>query len=372
MNANNGESLMKLLIVALSVFIMAASPATQSDSTASKPTTSRSRDRGRFPKDGFAKKYPAWFKSDEALRFADNCLTWQTPAGGWQKNMDQTAKPRDPNWTAEKFAHSGTFDNSATIPQILFMGRMFKATGLPRFRDSYLRGVDYVLNAQYPNGGWPQYYPDPDGYRVNITFNDGAMINVMTFLRGLADHGDPELIDAPRVERAMDAIRRGVDCILKCQIRVNGQLTGWCAQHDPNTFAPAGARSYELPSISGGEGSEVLSFLMDLPDPSPDVRQAIHSASTWLDRGRITGLREKMVNRNKVMVADPNAPPLWARFYDIQTNRPMFSGRDGVPRWDITEIEAGRRNGYGWYTTSPAKVLKKYKNWSRVFPKQPG
>ena len=64
------------------------------------------------------------------------------------------------------------------------------------------------------------------------------------------------------------------------------------------------------------------------------------------------------------MVADPSAPPLWARFYELGTNRPMFCGRDGVKRYSLAEIEYERRNGYSWYTDSPAELLQKdYPAW---------
>ena len=46
--------------------------------------------------------------------------------------------------------------------------------------------------------------------------------------------------------------------------------------------------------------------------------------------------------------ADPQAPPLWARFYNIQTNTPIFCSRDGIPRKTLAEISHERRNGYSW------------------------
>ena len=39
------------------------------------------------------------------------------------------------------------------------------------------------------------------------------------------------------------------------------------------------------------------------------------------------------------MVADPSAGPLWARFYEIGTNRPMFVGRDGIVHDHLADIE---------------------------------
>ncbi|HVF97585.1 MAG TPA: pectinesterase family protein, partial [Flavisolibacter sp.] len=55
---------------------------------------------------------------------------------------------------------------------------------------------------------------------------------------------------------------------------------------------------------------------------------------------------------------------IWARFYDIETNKPFFTGRDGIKRWDVSHIESERRNGYAWYGTWPQKLLEKdYPVW---------
>ena len=65
--------------------------------------------------------------------------------------------------------------------------------------------------------------------------------------------------------------------------------------------------------------------------------------------------------RDQVLVDDPSATePLWARFYDIETNRPFFCGRDGVKKWSLNEIEAERRAGYAWIRPFGEAVLKEY------------
>jgi PelA/Pel-15E family pectate lyase len=101
---------------------------------------------------------------------------------------------------------------------------------------------------------------------------------------------------------------------------------------------------------------------MDLPDPSPAVRAAIHAAAAWYEAHKVTGIRLDWVNGERVAVADPNAPPLWARFYEIPTGKPMFWA-DGRVRWNYNEMEPARRNGYNWYSTQAAAVLKKYAAW---------
>jgi PelA/Pel-15E family pectate lyase len=69
---------------------------------------------------------------------------------------------------------------------------------------------------------------------------------------------------------------------------------------------------------------------------------------------------------DRVVVQDAQAEPLWARFYDISTNRPIFSGRDGIIKDHLAEIEDERRTGYRWYVNSPAALLEKdYPAWQK-------
>jgi len=64
-----------------------------------------------------------------------------------------------------------------------------------------------------------------------------------------------------------------------------------------------------------------------------------------------------------VVVDDPSAPPIWARFYEIDTNRPFFCGRDGVKKYSLAEIELERRSAYAWLRPFGEKVMKEYPKW---------
>ncbi|MBZ5617609.1 MAG: pectate lyase [Acidobacteriia bacterium] len=152
---------------------------------------------------------------------------------------------------------------------------------------------------------------------------------------------------------------------LKTQVKVAGKLTAWCAQHDEKTLLPAKARAYEHPSLSGSETVGTVQFLMGIDHPSPEVTRAIQAAIAWFDAVRITGIRLERIaapgtprGYDQVVVEDPTAPPLWARFYEIGTNRPIFSGRDSVIKYRLSEIEYERRNGYRWYVDRPAILFK--------------
>lgn len=124
---------------------------------------------------------PGWYGSSEAVRIADNVLLYQHESGGWPKNIDmaEVLSEEDETRIREEQAAGGTtlsnitIDNGATYTPMRYLARVYEATGEERFKESFLRGVDYLVEAQYENGGWPQYHPIREGYYENVTFNDG-------------------------------------------------------------------------------------------------------------------------------------------------------------------------------------------------------
>ncbi|HEX2202613.1 MAG TPA: pectate lyase [Longimicrobium sp.] len=306
----------------------------------------------------------AWFRTDTARRLADVLVTYQTPGGGWSKRIDFT-RPRRPgeSWASEA-GWIATLDNGATTSQLVFLARAFAAHGDPRHRASFERGVEYLLAAQQPTGCWPQVYPLRGGYHDAATFNDDATIHALEVLRDAAA-GEPSLVPAETRARAAGAVERGVGCILATQVRVGGRRTVWGAQHDPIGFAPVKARAYEHASLSGRESAAILDFLMRIENPSPEVVEAVHAAAAWFRESAIRGYR--YAPRGE-LVADSAAGPLWARFHEIGTDRPLFSDRDGVVRYSLSEIGEERRRGYLWYTDEPAATLRRYDRWAARRP----
>ena len=317
----------------------------------------------------YLKKPDAWYASAEAARVGANVLSYQSDLGGWPKNTDTTSDP----YRGDRGTLKPTYDNGATTDELRLLARLYEATDDGRYRDAFVRGLDYVLNGQYPNGGWPQFTPPGDDYHRYITFNDDAMVRLLTFVREVARSEDDGVVDAPRRRACEDAFARGIDCLLKCQIRRDGKLTAWCAQHDEVDFRPRPARSFEPAALSGAESVGVTLLLMSLDDPSPEVVAAVEGAVAWFESAALTGVRVHTVKdpragkgTNKIVVADPAAPPLWARFYDLETNAPVFMDRDGVPKANLADLGDERRNGYAWYGTWPEKVLgDKHRAWQR-------
>jgi pectate lyase len=307
----------------------------------------------------FAARPEEWYRGPEGRRTADNILTWQASLGGWPKNVNSASEP----FAGDAAKIRDTFDNGATTAELRFLARAFRATKDARYQQALLKGIDHILESQYPTGGWPQFHPPGTNYHRRITFNDDTMVRLMEFLRAVATTPDYEFVDAPRRKAAQEAFQRGVECILKCQITVQGRLTAWCAQHDEVDYRPRPARSYELASLSGAESAGILQLLMSLEAPGPEVARAVKAGAAWFEAARLTGIRQTVVNGDKRMVRDAQAPALWARFYEIESNRPIFASRDGVKKYDVAKIESERRNGYAWYGNWGERVATNYAKW---------
>ena len=322
----------------------------------------------------------AFYTTAEARRIGDQVMLYQRETGGWPKNIDM-AKPLSDD---ERKAVEGdkarrddsTIDNNATTTQVVYLARLYQGTGDKRYREAFLKGMEFLFSGQYDNGGWPQFWPETTGYHVQITYNDGAIVNVMNIMRDIAEERDPyvdKLVDKKLRKRAKASYEKGIDCILNTQIIVDGKRTIWCQQHDRVTLQPTSARAYELPSYCPMETTGILMLLMQVQDPDDRVKSAIHGAMAWLDKYKMTGV--KMVRTGKKgapdsdtrLVDDPTATPIWARFYDLEHCRPYVCDRDGVPRRSLQDIGVERRNGYLWYSGNPLRLYKRYDEWAAKY-----
>lgn len=316
-----------------------------------------------------------FFKTAEAKRIGDNVLLYQQTTGGWPKNIYMAAELSEAEYQAalanKSKVNESTIDNNATTTEMEYLARLFLATGEEKYKEGVLQGIAYLFESQYENGGWPQFYPRPKGYYTQITYNDNAMARVMEVLQDVYNGKAPyTFLTEEQKAQAKASFDKGVECILATQVRQNGKLTVWCAQHDKETLEPCKARAYELPSLSGQESDNIVILLMTIPNPSEAIIQSIESAVAWFKANQIDGLkREYFTNaegkKDYRMVACEDCPPLWARFCELDDNRPFFSDRDGVKKYDLSEIGYERRNGYSWYNSDGLKVFKKYEQWKK-------
>lgn len=332
-----------------------------------------------------------WYGTPEARHIADVIVSFQTTAGGWGKNQSRAGAlrlpgqayvpdnishylsegdfdtPRDPAWN-----YVGTLDNGATTTELRFLALVClwapDAAG-DAYRASFLRGVRYLLSAQFPNGGWPQVWPLEGGYHDAITYNDDAVTLAAELLTAVGD-GNYRFVPQDLRVQAAAAARHALDCILATQVVADGHRTIWGQQHDALILAPVSARNFEPPVLASGESANLMIYLMWQSQPSAELQTAIRAAAQWFKAAAITGFawtgRDTPGGRR--LVAQPGAGPLWARFYTAEPMRPVFGDRDKTLHDDVGELTLERRNGYNWYVTDPHKALTLYDSWSKAHP----
>lgn len=334
---------------------------------------------------------PEWYASAEARHIADVIVSFQTPAGGWGKNLDMSKQPRrpgeafvsnnisrflspgdydtphEPDWN-----YVGTIDNDATTTQMRFLAKVITALGSPRestYRTAFLRGVSYLLAAQYPNGGWPQVWPLEGGYHDAITYNDDAMIEVMDLMRQISDGAaDFAFVPAETRKQASESFARGIQCILATQIKERGVRTVWPQQDDPLTLQPVSARNFEMPAQCACESASLLLMLMnELPHPNAEEQAAIRAAAAWFRKTAISGQNWVRTPQGRRLVPEPGSGPIWARYYQVGNDRPVFGDRDKSIHDDVNEISEERRNGYKWYCADPKRALERFDTWHQQY-----
>jgi len=332
-----------------------------------------------------------WYATAEARHIGDVVVSFQTPGGGWSKNLDMATAarlpgqsyatnnisrflepddfdtPRDPNWN-----YISTMDNDATNTQIHFLARLSSATpgaAGDAYRASYLRGIGYLLAAQFPNGGWPQVWPLEGGYHDAITYNDNAVTEAATVLTNAASGtSDYAFVPADLRRQASAASARAVDCILATQIVLHGKRTLWAQQHDALTLEPVSGRNFEPAAIATGESADVLLYLMSLDHPSKAVVEAVRAGVEFLKSTTIYGQQWTGgwgSTEGRHLVAKAGAGPIWPRYISLTTGKAIFGDRDKTIHDDVNDLLPERRNGYAWFSGGPRRAIDAYAGWNK-------
>ena len=318
----------------------------------------------------------AWYASEEARRIADRVVNWQLPAGGWTKSGDY-ARDRQPSDDHHDAWSSGTFDNDSTIYELRYLALVItaaegdaavRADRRQAWRGSFGRGLDYVLAAQYPNGGFPQVYPLVGWYHDAITYNDDAIVHILELLEDVcARQKEFAFVDPTLAARAAPALERGIGCVLATQLRdAAGHRTVWGQQHDALDLTPCAARNFEPISECSNESVGIVQFLMTVPNPSREIVAAVEGAMAWFPRHAIHGMKWiRRAPEGTDLQPAPGAPDLWARYYEIGTGKPIFGERDRRVYYSVAEISLERRNGYGWFNDRPDSLSRPYAKWKK-------
>jgi PelA/Pel-15E family pectate lyase len=255
----------------------------------------------------------------------------------------------------------------ATVNEIRVLARAYRVTADECCLQAASAGTDFILEAQHPSGGWPRSHPHfRTPYDRYVTFKDQEMTEVMRFLRQVMTERDFEVFDTKTRTRAQQAFEKGIGYILASQVVVRGRPTIWSQQHDEVTFEPRAARDFKPIALSALDSADVLTLLMSIEHPSRAIIRAVDDGIAWYDGAKLEGLRIERTSHDCVVRIDSAAPPIWSRFYQLGTDRPIFAGHNGVTRYHLADIEKERRAGYAWYGHWGKDVMEQYALWRRA------
>ncbi|MCQ2107938.1 MAG: pectate lyase [Fibrobacter sp.] len=291
-------------------------------------------------------------------QYTYNMTTWQISNGGFYKAMADSYKSaytggKKSEWRAIGDQDLATIDNNATIQEMRLLAIRYKETTNSNykntFKSSFNKAVNFLLTMQRANGGLPQVWPKRGNYSDHITLNDNAMIRAMVTMMDIANKKSPfdsDIIDDATRSKMQTAVEKAVDFLLKAQIKNDGKLTVWCAQHDTANYTPQGARAYELPSKSGNESMGAVWFLMNWPNQTPEIQAAVKGAIAWYKKNKLTN---KAFSKSAGIV-DKEGSSLWFRFYEVDRDDYFFCDRDGesTKTQNFMAISKERREGYQW------------------------
>ena len=284
----------------------------------------------------------------QAAEKVAGALIWgQHRSGGWNYFIDFAGPSSTKHWyetigknawRMEEFQHyadNGTFDDMGTSESAQFLLRVYLEKQDPKYRPALDKAVNYVLDSQYPNGGWPQRWPyDPNypDYQSYVTFNDDVAAENVKFLTMVYQHlGDT---------RVLDAINRGMNIYTLTQ--QGAPQAGWALQYTQD-LKPAAARTYEPNALHTATTAANVEQLMSFYRMTGDARflTGIPAALDWLD---------------SVRLPEPRQGRSHPTFVEIGTNRPIYVHRRG----------SNVVNGEYYWDYSPEATLGHYSAFRNV------
>ncbi len=309
----------------------------------------------------------------EAAEKAASAVIWgQGYEGGWNYMVDFAGDRSlkhwygtigKNGWRLEEFQHyygNSTFDDDVTSDAARFLLRVYLEKLDPAYKSALDKAINFILESQYPLGGWPQRYPlrfdfSKDGrpdYSSYYTFNDDVTWeNIHFLIQCYLTLGG---------ERLLDPIHRGMNFYVISQ----HESGGWAQQYD-SEMNPAGARSYEPTALLPGATFENAMLLLDYYRYTGEQKylNAVPSAISWLDRTRLP--EEKTQNGRYTH----------ATFIEVETNRPIYVHRKGsnvTHGYYYTDYEDNYPlSHYGGKTRIPVAELKeKYQQHSTFAPEE--
>jgi hypothetical protein len=279
------------------------------------------------------------FYLNAARDAGDALLRGQLRSGGWFYHIEFDPEKRLEYGYRDvakrkKQKQKTTLDDDTSQSAVSFLMRLDRTLGLEeeRIHEAVTYALNSMLGAQYPNGGWYQWYDrypngkDCNEYPVKAAsypatwsrvwlndwtgryfINDNLMTDMIsTMLMAYETYGDRRYLQS--------ALRAG-DFLLLAQMPE--PQPAWAQQYDKDMH-PVWDRKFEPPAISGRESQDILEGLMLLYRKTgrkkylePIPRAISYLRKSELEDGRL------------------------ARFYELKTNRPLYFKRTGK-RYDLT------------------------------------
>lgn len=282
-----------------------------------------------------------------AAEKAAAALIWgQHRSGGWNYFIDFAGPASTRHWyetvgrnawRMEEFQHyadNATFDDAGSSEAMQFLLRLYVEKLDPKYRPALDKALGFVLESQYPIGGWPQRWPyDPEypEYARYITFNDDVAAQNIKFL--LMVHqtlGDPRVVEP--IIRAMNAF---------VVTQLGAPQPGWALQYTLD-LKPAAARTYEPNALHTGTTAANVRQLMNFYRMTGETKflARIPEALDWLESVRLPEGKGS---------GDRHFPT----FIELGTNRPIYVHRrgsnvvNGEYYWDYSpEAPLGHYSAY--------------------------
>ncbi|MFC1528514.1 pectate lyase [Candidatus Latescibacterota bacterium] len=265
----------------------------------------------------------------EASEKAARALIWgQLDCGGWNYIIDFAGDRSlkewydtigKNGWRLEEFQHyygNATYDDDVSSDAARFLLRVYLEKMDPAYKYPLDRAINFIIESQYPVGGWPQRYPlryefshhGKADYTSYYTFNDDVVWeNVNFLLQCYVTLGE---------QRFIDPVLRGMNFYLITQ--QGAPQAGWAQQYTMD-LKPAGARTYEPNGILPGYTRAHVRLLLRFYRLTGETKflARIPEALDWLESSK---LPPEMTEGGKYT---------HSTFVEIGTNKPIFVHRKG-------------------------------------------
>ena len=258
----------------------------------------------------------------DAMRDVARALAWgQRRIGGWDHRVDVSHLRADSKMPKRNSGRC-TFDDKITQGALEFLIDADSAIDEAWLDESIKLALAFMLESQFDNGAWPQWYPLRGGYHDCYTFNDNSINDcISVMLKAHGAYGNAEYLKSAK---------RGGDFVIASQLPE--PQAGWAQQYDRN-MKPVWARSFEPPGVCSLATVRNIRTLIEVYLYTHDDKylKPIGAAIEWLG--------DSMLGEH-----------LWARLYEVGTNRPIYGDRmDGNKiHYDYDKVSEKERTSYGW------------------------